>query len=143
MRISLDPLHPKLTLYKVRFAARDLQTEFSKTEDDIKAVQSVGQIIGEVLKQLDDERCEEDKLLEFVFLTCLHSHCQSVVRATICGVISTYVALGEAEGWDARQLGYDDSYDHADITARGRSTGLQHELGRSGRGIVRWYWWAG
>jgi len=35
-----------------------LEKDFDKTEDDIKALQSVGQIIGEVLKQLDDERCE-------------------------------------------------------------------------------------
>lgn len=41
----------------VRFSIKDLEKEFEKTEDDIKAVQSVGQIIGEVLKQLDDERC--------------------------------------------------------------------------------------
>lgn len=31
--------------------------EWDKTEDDLKALQSVGQIIGEVLRQLDDERC--------------------------------------------------------------------------------------
>lgn len=42
----------------VRFSIRDLDSEFTKTEDDIKALQSVGQIIGEVLKKLDDERCE-------------------------------------------------------------------------------------
>ncbi|CAM6124022.1 unnamed protein product [Calypogeia fissa] len=30
--------------------------EFDKTEDDLKALQSVGQIIGEVLRQLDNER---------------------------------------------------------------------------------------
>ena len=41
----------------VRFSLRDLEKEYEKTEEDIKAVQSVGQIIGEVLKQLDDERC--------------------------------------------------------------------------------------
>eukprot|EP00954_Amorphochlora_amoebiformis_P005642 445183-Amorphochlora_amoeboformis.AAC.1 len=35
---------------------KDLNRSFNKTEDDIKAVQNVGQIIGEVLKQLDDER---------------------------------------------------------------------------------------
>lgn len=29
---------------------------YDKSEDDLKAIQSVGQIIGEVLKQLDDER---------------------------------------------------------------------------------------
>jgi ATP-dependent 26S proteasome regulatory subunit len=41
----------------VRFSLKDLQRDYEKTEDDIKAVQSVGQIIGEVMKQLDDERC--------------------------------------------------------------------------------------
>lgn len=42
----------------MRFSLKDLEKDFEKTEDDIKAVQSVGQIIGEVLKQLDDERCK-------------------------------------------------------------------------------------
>lgn len=42
----------------MRFSIRDLDTEFNQTEDDIKALQSVGQIIGEVLKKLDDERCQ-------------------------------------------------------------------------------------
>lgn len=42
----------------VRFSLKDLEKDYEKTEDDIKAVQSVGQIIGEVMKQLDDERCE-------------------------------------------------------------------------------------
>lgn len=37
---------------------RDLDREFNKSEDDIKALQSVGQIIGSVLKQLDDDRCK-------------------------------------------------------------------------------------
>ena len=34
-----------------------LENDFEKSEDDIKALQSVGQIIGEVLRQLPDERC--------------------------------------------------------------------------------------
>jgi 26S proteasome regulatory subunit T4 len=42
----------------VRFSLKDLEKDYEKTEDDIKAVQSVGQIIGEVMKQLDDDRCE-------------------------------------------------------------------------------------
>ena len=41
----------------MRFSIKDLQKDYKKTEEDIKAVQSVGQIIGEVMKQLDDERC--------------------------------------------------------------------------------------
>jgi ATP-dependent 26S proteasome regulatory subunit len=45
----------------VRFAIKDLEKEFDKTEEDIKAIQSVGQIIGEVLKQLDDERCKHSR----------------------------------------------------------------------------------
>jgi len=39
-----------------RESVRELEAQFKKTEDDIKALQSVGQIIGEVLKQLDDDR---------------------------------------------------------------------------------------
>jgi hypothetical protein len=34
-----------------------LEKTYTKTEDDLKAVQSVGQIVAEILKQLDDERC--------------------------------------------------------------------------------------
>jgi 26S proteasome regulatory subunit T4 len=42
----------------VRLNIRTLSTDFDKTEDDMKALQSVGQVIGEILKQLDDERCK-------------------------------------------------------------------------------------
>ena len=42
----------------VRLNIRSLQTSFDKTEEDMKALQSVGQVIGEILKQLDEERCE-------------------------------------------------------------------------------------
>jgi 26S proteasome regulatory subunit T4 len=37
---------------------RELDRQFNKSEDDIKALQSVGQIIGSVLKQLDEDRCK-------------------------------------------------------------------------------------
>lgn len=45
-------------LKALRLEIKDLQHEFDVSEDNIKALQSVGQIIGEVLKQLDDERCK-------------------------------------------------------------------------------------
>ena len=32
--------------------------KYDKSERDLKALQSVGQIIAEVLKQLDEERCK-------------------------------------------------------------------------------------
>lgn len=44
-------------LKALRIEIKGLQKDFDHTEDNIKALQSVGQIIGEVLKQLDDERC--------------------------------------------------------------------------------------
>jgi len=44
-------------LTSVRLSIRDLEKEYGQTEEDIKALQSVGQIIGEVLCELDPERC--------------------------------------------------------------------------------------
>lgn len=44
-------------LKALRMDIKGLQKDFETTEDNIKALQSVGQIIGEVLKQLDEERC--------------------------------------------------------------------------------------
>lgn len=40
----------------MRTEARQLKADYDKTEDDLKALQSVGQIIGEVLRQLDEEK---------------------------------------------------------------------------------------
>ncbi|GAB9466473.1 26S protease regulatory subunit 10b [Globisporangium polare] len=40
----------------MRENVKALVREYNKTEDDLKALQSVGQIIGEVLRQLDDDR---------------------------------------------------------------------------------------
>lgn len=42
----------------LRDDVRTVKVDYDKTEDDLKALQSVGQIIGEVLRQLDEERCE-------------------------------------------------------------------------------------
>lgn len=44
-------------LKALRLEIKELVKDFDRTEDNIKALQSVGQIIGEVLKQLDEERC--------------------------------------------------------------------------------------
>jgi 26S proteasome regulatory subunit T4 len=46
-------------LKALRLEIKDLQHDFDVSEDNIKALQSVGQIIGEVLKQLDEERCKK------------------------------------------------------------------------------------
>ena len=43
-------------LKHLRKEIKGLDKAFIKTEDDMKALQSVGQIVGEILKQLDEER---------------------------------------------------------------------------------------
>jgi 26S proteasome regulatory subunit T4 len=43
-------------LKSIREDVKDLVTRYQKTEDDLSALQSVGQIIGDVLKKLDRER---------------------------------------------------------------------------------------
>src|SRR2546430_8345892 len=43
-------------LKDLRLGIRDLEKAYEKTEEDMKALQSVGQIVGEVLKQLDEEK---------------------------------------------------------------------------------------
>lgn len=41
---------------KLRQDVKDLVAEYEKTEQDLMAIQSVGQLIGDVLKQIDDDR---------------------------------------------------------------------------------------
>lgn len=61
---ALDQLKNKLVEHRqwearlkdLRMNIRGLEKDYDKTEQDIKALQSIGQVIGEVLKQLDDER---------------------------------------------------------------------------------------
>nr|GEX92464.1 26S proteasome regulatory subunit S10B homolog B [Tanacetum cinerariifolium] len=43
-------------IYAVRESLRTTKKDYAKTEDDLKSLQSVGQIIGEVLRPLDNER---------------------------------------------------------------------------------------
>lgn len=53
----LESRNWEVKLKNLRLEIKDLEKEFNQTEENIKALQSVGQIIGEVLKQLDEERC--------------------------------------------------------------------------------------
>lgn len=42
----------------VREQLKDLTKQYDKSENDLKALQSMGQIVGEVLKQLTEEKCK-------------------------------------------------------------------------------------
>lgn len=57
-RKLLESREQEAKLKALRLDIKGLQKDFDTTEDNINALQSVGQIIGEVLKQLDDERCK-------------------------------------------------------------------------------------
>lgn len=92
-------------LKNLRLEIKGLQKEFDRTEENIKALQSVGQIIGEVLKQLDEERCKHltpvltataPSSIDAVKSapkctqksnansTAINSHCQGLVRPALC-----------------------------------------------------------
>jgi len=45
-----------ISVKKMRQDVRNLVAEYNRTEEDLKAIQSVGMLIGDVLKQMDDER---------------------------------------------------------------------------------------
>lgn len=42
----------------MREQLKELTKQFDKSENDLKALQSVGQIVGEVLKQLTEDKCK-------------------------------------------------------------------------------------
>jgi hypothetical protein len=48
---------PILFIQLVREDLHKTEKEYNKSEDDLKALQSAGQILGEVLRQLDEDRC--------------------------------------------------------------------------------------
>jgi ATP-dependent 26S proteasome regulatory subunit len=65
----------------VREEIRKLKGDYDKSEDDLKALQSVGQIVGEVLKKLDEEKCkfESEKFFNLhqrFFLMQFYKFCQ-------------------------------------------------------------------
>ena len=64
----LDSREWEAKLKALRVDIKGLQKDFDTTEENIKALQSVGQIIGEVLKQLDEERCESNYSWAMVYL---------------------------------------------------------------------------
>lgn len=43
----------------VRDQLKESNKQYEKSENDLKALQSVGQIVGEVLKQLTEDNCKK------------------------------------------------------------------------------------
>lgn len=85
-RSLLDLREWEAKLKSLRMGIKDLQREFDVSEENIKALQSVGQIIGEVLKQLDEERCMFPQQISWFYILVANStsHCESFFRPQIC-----------------------------------------------------------
>lgn len=88
-RSLLDLREWEAKLKTLRMGIKDLQREFDISEENIKALQSVGQIIGEVLKQLDEERCTFSSNSCVVLPSFMpqqltrNSHCQGLIWTQI------------------------------------------------------------
>ena len=116
-------------LKNLRLEIKGLQKEFDQTEDNIKALQSVGQIIGEVLKQLDDERCalpsgpssrdgKQPAAGKWLTLSLSrYSYSQSLVRPALRGRVPVEGRQGQDEAGDARGARHDDAHHHAHASA--------------------------
>lgn len=122
-------------LKETRLEIRELQKEYERTEDAIKALQSVGQIIGEVLKQLGDERCKSrphrcpvliPNLLRLTDSRLHRSHCQSLLRPALCCWLPIKARQGQAQAGHPCGTRHDDTDYHAHAAPRGRSPCLQH-----------------
>lgn len=55
-RVVTDYADKEKKVKELRLAIKEMETQYDKSERDIKALQSVGQIIGEVLKQIDEDK---------------------------------------------------------------------------------------
>lgn len=79
----LESREMEAKLKALRLEIKGLQKDYDVSEDNIKALQSVGQIIGEVLKQLDEERCASIINVIEKSILISYSHCQSFIRSKI------------------------------------------------------------
>ena len=119
----LDSREWEAKLKALRLDIKGLQHDFDVSEDNIKALQSVGQIIGEVLKQLDEERCELHRnegtngLLDLMLTSA--SHCKGVIGTVICGRLPLKGRQGEAEAGHKSGARHDHPHNHAHAAARG------------------------
>lgn len=79
----------------MREQLKDLTKQYDKSENDLKALQSVGQIVGEVLKQLTEEKCRFTCTTSFMLISVMprkyFSYCEGYQRPKICGRVQKAV----------------------------------------------------
>ena len=109
--------------YPVRDEMKKQQKDYDKSEDDLKALQSAGQIVGEVLRQLDEERCT-CTTCAIVLTKC--SHCQSLQRSSLCCWLQNQGKQGRLETWHPCGFGHDHLDHHESSPKRSWSSCVQH-----------------
>ena len=112
----------------MRKSIKTLEGKYDKSEDDIKALQSVGQIIAEVLRQLDEDRCQFRfrAFTMYVLMSKMDSHRQGLIGSPLCSQLSISRLENETQAWCSRGSRHDDPYHHAHTASRGRSSRIQH-----------------
>ena len=72
----------------VREELKSKTKDYDKSENDLKALQSVGQIVGEILKQLTEEKCKLDvdisheRMIILVIINLLS--CTYLILSALC-----------------------------------------------------------
>jgi hypothetical protein len=124
-------------LKDLRMGIRGLEKDFDKTEEDMKALQSVGQIVGEVLKQLDEEK----------FIVKASSGPRYVVGCRN-KVNKAKLKQGARVGDNPFLVEtltcsprYDYADHHANVASGSRSNGFQHESRGPWSGLLFRDWW--
>jgi hypothetical protein len=69
------------------------------------------------------------------------SYCKGVIGTALCRRLPLKGRQGEAEAGHKSGARHDHPHNHAHAAARGRSDGVQHVVGRSWAGLIRWHWW--
>uniref|UniRef100_A0A3Q7II06 AAA+ ATPase domain-containing protein n=1 Tax=Solanum lycopersicum TaxID=4081 RepID=A0A3Q7II06_SOLLC len=70
-------------LWAVKENLRAAKKEYGKTEDDLKLLQSVGQIIGEVLRPLDDKRKKKSTSRSNIVVLCCKDGSELVTNGAV------------------------------------------------------------
>lgn len=104
-----------ISCFLVREQLKELNKQFEKSENDLKALQSVGQIVGEVLKQLTEDKCKY--ILQPIGIALIielsFSHREGNKRASLCRRLSTPIGQDSSKIWYSSRSGHDNFDDYA------------------------------
>ena len=114
-------------LKDLRGQLKDLTNQYDKSENDLKALQSVGQIVGEVLRQLTEEK--------FIVKVILwETYCRKRIkfsflgnqRSSLCCRLQKTAGEVKAETRDQGRPGHDHPHHHEVSPQGGGPLGVQH-----------------